>query len=203
MTNLDVLQEDVKRMAAVMDPDYPTLPKVSKRKRKDETEGECMARVAQEEADRERVKGQWRQLEAMARTFLEEAFEIYEGKANFVVVGRLQYAPGLGYAKDASDRVAFGPFSTWGDAQEAVSQLIFSHTTGEEFKAWVTTYEQGTPAQWFRRRKMIREQAEDVPLTQAEKLIVKRLPDDCWRWGLSPDGRRIPRQETEATESAA
>ena len=140
--------------------------------------------------------GKFESAEDMARTALEYAFQAYEARANFVVVGQKVYGPDTGFTRDNGDRVAFGPYANLGGAQEAFTQLTYSLTTGEEFKAWLVPYEQGTPAQWYRRRKEIRELAEDVPLTQAEKLIVRYNPDACHLWGLTRDGKRMKPAES-------
>lgn len=127
----------------------------------------------------------------MAEAALELAFQAYEDRSRFIIVGQMRYSTELGYLRDNGDRVAFGPYGSLTPAQEAFTQLTYSAATNEEFKAWLLPYEQGTPAQWFLRRKKIRELQEDVPLTNAEKFIVRYNPDSAHLWGLTSDGKRI------------
>lgn len=133
----------------------------------------------------------------MAKAALEYAFEAYEDRARFIIVGQLIYDPDSGFVKDSGDRIAFGPYGTLGTAQAAHEQLTGtagttgSTATNEEFRSWLVPLRSITPAAWFRERRKIKMQAEDVPLTPAEKLIIRYNPENCHLWGLSPDGTRL------------
>lgn len=124
----------------------------------------------------------------MALAALEMAYAAYEDRARFVIAGQLYYRNGAGYVKDNGDRVAFGPYDNLTPATAAGEQLAYSANGGEEFKWWLLPYHQGTPAQWFKQRKQIRAEVDEVPLTSAEKLIIRRNPDQAHRWGLDPTG---------------
>lgn len=147
-------------------------------------------------------EGEFDSAKDMAQAALEMAFEAYESRANFVIVGQLHYSPDLGYAKDQGDKVAFGPYGTLGKARDAFSQLAYGSATNEEFKCWLLPYHQGTPAQWFLHRKKVRQLQEDVPLTGAERLIVRHNPETSHLWGLTKEGGRI-KQDTGEQEAEA
>ena len=101
--------------------------------------------------------------EDMAKAALELAFEIYEAKSAWMIVGQLRYQPGQGFlrATDAhGEKVALGPYGTEKQAITAGESLAYSNQTGEEFRWWVLPIHRGTPAAWFKARKLARQEAE-------------------------------------------
>lgn len=146
--------------------------------------------------------GEFSSAEDMALAALEIAYQMYEDKAQFVIVGQLHYAGRSGYAKSNGDRVALGPYSTLGDAKAAGTSLSLSAATKEEFRWWMLPYHHGTPATWFKARKMARYD-EEAPLTSAERIIVRYNKDKAHLWGLTPDGKRIVNGEEFSVDEAA
>lgn len=104
--------------------------------------------------------GFFRTPEDAARTIIERAWEMYEAKGKFVVLGAL-FKDQRGMADPIhGERVCFGPFGTETKARDAAAQLFYSTATGEEFVRWLLPIHHGTPAAWFRERKQEREAAE-------------------------------------------
>ena len=92
--------------------------------------------------------------EEAAQAVLEAAFELYEQKAKWTVVGQLYYSDHkwLDPEDAAASKVALGRYGTQTQAEAAAASLVFSHQTGEEFRAWALPVHHGTPASYFKER---------------------------------------------------
>lgn len=94
--------------------------------------------------------------EDAAEAILARAWDIYEDKAKFIVVGQLRYSPKGGWiTKDDADvtKVAMGPYTTLKQAESAMDSLTLSAQTGETFRTWAIEYWHSTPFLWFKERK--------------------------------------------------
>lgn len=107
--------------------------------------------------------GEFDSADEAAAAVLEAAWDLYEAKSKFIIVGQLYYAPGEGFIQPEDPRalkVALGPYGTESQANKAQASLLYSGATGEEFRRWVLPIHHGTPNTWFVARKKAREQAE-------------------------------------------
>ena len=99
--------------------------------------------------------------ESAAQAAIEEAWEIYEAKAKYAVVGQLRYSGEVLSPDDArAARVIVGPFGTLKQAQGAGNSLALSSATGEEARWWAVPMWHGTPAAWYAERKKAAREAE-------------------------------------------
>lgn len=118
-------------------------------------------------------------VEDAAKAALEEAFAIYEEKAQWAVAGQLYYAPGMGYvsSEDAKDhRVVLGPFTTHKQAETACASLWTSSATGEEFQRWIVPMWHGSPAAYYKSRQQERKkEAVKNGDNKREALLAKRI----------------------------
>lgn len=104
--------------------------------------------------------GFYRTPEDAAKHVLERAWEMYEAKGKFVVLGAMIRNPEGATDPITAERVCFGPYGTETKARDASAQLFYSTATGEEFVRWLLPMNHGTPAAWARERKQAREAAE-------------------------------------------
>lgn len=117
-------------------------------------------------------------VEDAARAVLEAAFELYESKAKFTVVGQMYYAPDGGWLdKDdaAASKVALGRYGTEIQARDAAESLTISGPTGEQFLAWVLPVFHGTPHAYFKARAEERKRAEATHGTDRERALQRRI----------------------------
>lgn len=119
--------------------------------------------------------------EDAALAALQAAWDIYEDKAMWTVVGQIHYDPFDGGWKDPTDarvaRIALGRYATEKQAEAAASSLRVG-ANGEEFKAWVLPVHHGTPHSYFTEKKK-EKQAKDVDDTAwaRQKAAVERASD--------------------------
>lgn len=94
-------------------------------------------------------------LEDAARAVLETAWELYEKRARFVVVGHVHDPenPPTDVDDARVEWVCLGPFGTLKQAQGAGSSLGYSSQTGEVSRWAAIPYWTGTPAAWYKGRK--------------------------------------------------
>lgn len=103
----------------------------------------------------------WDSLDDAAEAVLAKAWELYEAKAKYTVVGQLYYAKGYVDPDEArAAKVALGNYSTERQARQAAESLWYSTQTHEEFRSWVLPVHHGTPASFYADRKKAREEAE-------------------------------------------
>ena len=93
----------------------------------------------------------------IAEKMLSAAWEIYEEKAKYVVVGQLYLKDGKAIKQwdPACEKVALGPFSSPGEAQSAVFSLSYSiqkEVQGDEFLTMTIPYRRGTAADFHKER---------------------------------------------------
>lgn len=108
------------------------------------------------------LEGEYADAKEAAKAVLEAAFEIYEGKSKWMILGALVKDPTGRTDPITAERVCFGPYGTETQARAAQAQLFYSTATGEEFVRWLLPMNHGTPAAWFRKRKQAREAAEEA-----------------------------------------
>jgi hypothetical protein len=168
---LTIGKKDVAVVAETLDEDYPRLAKKKKAGKVEvPAEGETPEQFEERVAQRE-------ELEAIAADVLKVAFEIYESKANFTVVGQVRYRKGEVDPEDPSaGKIALGWFGTEGQATKAAESLVYSTATGEEFRAWVLNVWHGSPATFHTERKLALKR-EDAGLEPADKFIH----ENTWR----------------------
>lgn len=93
-------------------------------------------------------------VEEAAKAAMDYAFEVYESRAKFVVVGRVAYSKGYVKPQDArASTVAVGPYSTEGKALAGAQSLLYSAATHEEAKTYVLPMFSGSPSAWYAQRK--------------------------------------------------
>ena len=98
-------------------------------------------------------EGDFESADDAASALMDLAWEIYEAKAKWTVVGQLWYRP-RGVAADPEDapKIALGRFTTEKQALDVAERLVFSTPTGETFRAWVLPVCHGTPNDYFQLR---------------------------------------------------
>jgi hypothetical protein len=129
---------------------------------------------------REILDPDWKELDASQLAVLDEiamacceaAFQLYEDKAKYAVVGQLLYGPYEAIMQPDEDKVSLGFYSTVIQAQNAAEGL--TRATGgatEVFRSWVLPVWHGTPAAWHSQRvAAIKESIEAVTITPAKRL---------------------------------
>lgn len=113
-------------------------------------------------------------LEEAAKATLEEAWEIYEAKAKYMIVGQVYYHGGYLDEEDLEKgRVVMGPFATRKQAESDGQKLAVSSATGEQAKWMAIPYWGGTPAAWYGERKKARgkQGSDDTPLRELRHLM--------------------------------
>jgi hypothetical protein len=109
--------------------------------------------------------------EEAAQAVLEFAFELYEEKAKWTVVGQLLRSDGLVDPSTAeASKVSLGAFGTETQARNAASSLVVSTATGEMFRCWVLPIWQGTPAGFQKARKESKK-TTGQGVTPADRLV--------------------------------
>lgn len=115
--------------------------------------------------------------EEAAEAVLAEAFEIYEERAKFTVVGQLIYRVGDGplHPDDKrADKFSLGAYATETQANNAAASVRFNNSI-EEFRAWVLPIHHGTPAALFKQRKEERDEARLASRSRAERIVLERI----------------------------
>jgi len=101
--------------------------------------------------------------EEAAEALIVAAWELYESKAKWTVVGQLYSSPLKGYidpnGEDVS-KVALGRYGTEKQALTAARQLVFGNATAETFRAWVLPVTHGSPAEYYKLRSQVKKKAE-------------------------------------------
>ena len=124
-------------------------------------------------------------VEDAARAALEFAFDLYEDKAKFTIVGQLYYSPDGGWVSPedaAATKVALGRYGTEKAAQNDAESFTIGTATGEQFRAWVLPVHHGTPASYFVKRKNRKKEvaAEAVEPPQADRLVAALREQNGW-----------------------
>lgn len=110
------------------------------------------------------------EVEEVALAALEVAWEQYEKKAKFTIVGQVATKPG----EEPGDKVALGRYGTETQAKAAALGLAYSAQTHESAFVWVLPVFHGTPNDWYKARKANRgESLADLPFREAE--LQRRL----------------------------
>lgn len=94
-------------------------------------------------------------VEEAAEAALVAAWELYESKGKYTVVGQVRQSDGKG------DKIALGRFGTANQATTAALQLAYSSVTHEECLAWVLEVHPGSPHEWFKARKQAKQASSD------------------------------------------
>lgn len=123
------------------------------------------------------LEGDFDSAEEAAAAVLDLAWQLYEAKGKFTVVGQMYYSPTGGWLdhRDAqASKIALGWYGTEKQAQTAAESLVFSRPTGEEFRAWVLPVFHGTPSQYFTQRNEERK-AEELKENGSKHPTFKEL----------------------------
>lgn len=119
------------------------------------------------------LDGDYESVEDAAAAALAFAFERYESKAKFTVVGQLHYSPEGGWANRAdaqASMVALGRYGTETAAYNDAKSFAISTATGEQFRAWVLPVFHGTPAAYYSKRKETKKKViDDAAVIEAEE----------------------------------
>lgn len=123
-------------------------------------------------------------LEDAAKAALAAAEEIFEKRAQFVVVGQLsgtKEREKIPPSDREAIKVSLGWYSTEGDALKAAESLWFNSGSGDRYRCWVLPTFHGTPAELHEKAKERYAAAEEKRKQAAtEKLkasIEKRMKD--------------------------
>ena len=125
-------------------------------------------------------KEQQQELIAIAMEVTKVAWEQYETKARFMVMGQVRYRDGWLSPDDVrAARVALGPFSTRKMAEQAGDSLAYHAATGEESRWAAVPFWHGTPAAWYQARLKERQQAAQAvsDTTPARELRHQHIRD--------------------------
>ena len=136
--------------------------------------------------------------EAAALAILEKAWELYEDKARWTVVGQARRR--AGQRVENGDKVALGRYPTETTARHAAEQMAFATATGEEFAVWVLPVHHGTPAQYFTKRKEALEKERDEAEAEQREERFSRAGTRSMAAALADEARRngwLTREETE------
>lgn len=145
-------------------------------------------------------------VEDMALRALELAWEVYEAKAKFTVVGQVVRRNAvkldLGNPEAGADKICLGNFGTEAAAKSAAMGsprliagatmgLFWSAATKEQARMWVIPIHHGTPAKWYTQRKITAHQdALDAKATAAMKNEMERQYNQMLRspeWALTEE----------------
>jgi len=117
-------------------------------------------------------------VEDAARSALACAEEIFERRAQFVVVGQLSSSREK-LEIDPSEReaikVSLGWYSTEGDAIKAAESLWQNSVTGDRFRCWVLPVFHGTPAELHAKQKEKYAEAEAKREVKAREAFEKSI----------------------------
>jgi len=133
-------------------------------------------------------------VEDMAIRALELAWEVYEAKAKFTVVGQVVRHNGVKLDladPEQSTKVCLGNFGTETTAKSAAMSLFWSTATMEQARMWVIPIYHGTPAKWYTQRKLTAHQeALDAKATAALNAEMERQYNQMLRspeWALTEE----------------
>jgi hypothetical protein len=151
-------KRDVARMAKMLDPEYgevaateEMLPLVDEFDRPMFTQGVPILSDDEEAG-----------LEDMALAALNEALEIIQGKAKWMLCAQLEWSQAGGYLtpeEAAKNRIGLSWYTTELQAIDAGKKLAFSMSTLERFRFYVVPVHMGTPASFHKKRKEERDEA--------------------------------------------
>lgn len=117
------------------------------------------------------LEQEYESAEDAAQALLEFAFDLYEKKAKYTVVGQLRYSNGfVDPASEEAVKIALGAYGTETQAINAARSLVLSTSTNEEFRAWPLPVWHGTPAAFFKERKKLIG-VRELGATPTDKLI--------------------------------
>ena len=100
----------------------------------------------------ELLEGDFSSAETAAEAALGLAWDMYEAKAKFTVVGQLYSSKVDSTDPESAPKIALGRYGTEKQALEAARSLVFSTPTGETFRAWVLPVHHGSPHEYFQMR---------------------------------------------------
>lgn len=124
-----------------------------------QTDSKAVARILEPDLAK-LTKEQQAEVMAVALAATEAAFEAYEAKAKFMVLGQVRYNGEYLSPEDfRAAKVALGPFGTRKQAESAGESLAYNSKTGEESRWAAVAVWNGTPAAWYASRLKERQQA--------------------------------------------
>lgn len=107
--------------------------------------------------------------EDAARAVLEAAWQMYEERAKYTVVGQVKSGDRKG------DKIALGWYSTAGQAKAEGLKLAYSAQTHEEHWTWVLPVWHGTPHSYYAKRKHDLKLEALADLTFRERELQRRI----------------------------
>lgn len=110
---------------------------------------------------------EWDDVEDLAQALLRTAWEIYETRSKYTVVGQLWKRPNGEEVTDRNelDTVAVGVYGTEAQAKLAAVSLAYSTQTHEMHRTMVVPLWWGTPATYYAERKRLQEEAASAERT--------------------------------------
>ncbi|WP_432482559.1 hypothetical protein [Kineococcus esterisolvens] len=108
---------------------------------------------------------------------MTKAWELYEERGQYTVVGQMYYSPEhrwLDPADAQAAKVALGRYATEGQARKDAESLVIGGATGEEFRTWVLPVWNGTPATYFAHRLQERKRQAMKANGPAEEAELER-----------------------------
>ena len=120
----------------------------------------ALAKVLDEEYD---------SAEEAAEAAMLAAFEMYEARAKFTVVGQVKQPDGKG------DKVALGWYATENQATQDALKLTYSTQTHEEHRAWVLKVHHGTPNDYYIDRKKAKKADAAADASYRQREMQRRI----------------------------
>lgn len=99
------------------------------------------------------LNGDYADLDEAAQTILAAAWDLYQEREKYAVVGRLRSTGPMVPGEPAPECVVLGGYATEGDAWAAMKSLTSSTQTGEQFAVWTIPTYGGSPHDYFKHRK--------------------------------------------------
>lgn len=116
--------------------------------------------------------------EEAAEAALRAAFEIYESRAVWAVVGQLKWADAARVPADRADKICLGLFATESSARAAGRMLAFNTKTNETFRWWMLPVWHGTPDKYYVARRDAKQEAAAKPSPGAPGMDPGAPPSD-------------------------
>jgi hypothetical protein len=122
----------------------------------------------------EALEGEYETVEEAALAALATAEEIFEQRAQFVVVGQLRSSlerTDIPSTDPDAIKVSLGWYSTEGDALSAANSLWHSNASGDTFRTWVLPVFHGTPADLHAKQKEKYRKANEARKAKAREKL--------------------------------
>ena len=111
-------------------------------------------------------EAEYGELKDVAVKVAQAAFDRYEQRAKYVVMGRLHYSPKTGWVskyEPGQPQVCLGFYATESQARAAAESMAIQRATWEHWHVWIIPYWRNTPASFGKARKEALSAAEQGP----------------------------------------